>query len=176
MADLTITRLKMGDAIPEWLLVCEPETPGAQRGNFRFDVDVDVIETPNYLIIFPAFQFGVVQHFKVIDDSGTMNHFVYAPAKPVHIISQSGVILPIEHRPQVEAWHAQQREAARVIKETVPDGGYVVPPEANTQLSQQVRRRWLVKKNEFDLRDVALGMGIGIFILALLAFSFYASQ
>lgn len=97
MVDL-VTALPMGSDIPDWLLVAEPLVAGAHRGNFRFTVDVHVIDTPNYYIVVPM-QLG--QHPPLIDGSGTMQHRVYAPGKPVHVIGAQEVYFPLE----INAWH-----------------------------------------------------------------------
>lgn len=96
-----VTPIPMGTAIPDWLLVAEPMQAGAPRGNFRFAIDVHVVDTPEYFVVVPM-TLGV--HPPLIDASGTALHRIYAPVKPVHMVDAQQVFFPLE----VSAWHNGQ--------------------------------------------------------------------
>lgn len=91
----TPIRLPMGSAIPEWLLVAEPAQAGAPRGNFRFAVDVDIIETPNYFAVLPIVAPGS-QFQGLIDNTGMFGHRCYAPGKPVITVNVATTWFPVD--------------------------------------------------------------------------------
>lgn len=96
-----VTPIRMGGDIPEWLIVAEPLEPGAPRGNFRFSCDVQIVETPDYYVVVPM---ALGNLPPLLDGSGTVNHRIYAPGKPVHIAIAQQVIFPLS----VNAWHSGQ--------------------------------------------------------------------
>lgn len=98
MVDL-VTALPMGSDIPDWLLVAEPMVADAPRGNFRFAGDVHIIDTPDYFVVVPQ---ALGNNPPLIDGSGMINHRIYAPGKPVHVVLVQSVTFPLE----VNAWHA----------------------------------------------------------------------
>lgn len=54
MSEAAVTKVRMGQGVPEWLLAIEPMGPQANRGAFRFAVDVDIIDTPDFFVVVPT--------------------------------------------------------------------------------------------------------------------------
>lgn len=79
-----VTRFPMGTDVPEWLITVEPMGPQARKGNFRFAVDVDVVETADNFIVVPAV-YGPFAH--VIDSSGTVGCKMFAPGKVTRLVN-----------------------------------------------------------------------------------------
>lgn len=80
-----ITTLKMGADVPEWLMALEPHpnVPRSARGNFRFAVDVDVIDLPEFYIVLPRVMGAFTA---MIDTSGTEGCIIQAATKPVQLV------------------------------------------------------------------------------------------
>ena len=95
----TITQFAMGEAVPEWLITVEPMHPGSHKQNFRFAVDVDVIETPDVFVVVPR-MFG--NFLAIIDMSGTHGCHMFAPGKPTRIATGLADIFAPGVTPMVE--------------------------------------------------------------------------
>lgn len=77
-----LTRFDKGQPVPEWLLVCEPITPGSPRGLFVFGTDCYIIDTPEaYLAVGIQPRVGAL-----VDLTGTLGHRIYAPDKTVCVV------------------------------------------------------------------------------------------
>lgn len=78
---VTVTKFKMGDAIPAWLLSIEPLMAGAIMGAFRFGTDVDVFDCPEYFAVVPT---SVTQaQPRIIDLEGSVGVNISASGKPI---------------------------------------------------------------------------------------------
>lgn len=79
-----VSRFRMGEEIPEWLLTVEPrpDVPTSSRGNFRFAVDADVIDTDAGYVVIPRTP-GDFQG--VFDMSGISGCKVFPPGKMVSV-------------------------------------------------------------------------------------------
>ena len=86
-----ITSFAMGDSVPEWLIAVEPMSPGSQRGNFRFAVDVDVVETPDVFLVAVR---SLASGYTVLDMAGVQGCRLFAASKPVRIINETIDFLP----------------------------------------------------------------------------------
>lgn len=106
----TAIRLPMGSDIPEWLIVCEPASPKARKGAFRFAVDVEIVEGPDHYLVMPL-GFGNLP--AVIDASGTFECKIYAPTKPVRVAVNQITYLPEE----MAAWAQAMAGSAFPIPE-----------------------------------------------------------
>lgn len=81
----TVTQFRMGADVPEWLLTLEPRTAQSKKENFRFMVDVDVIETEQVFVVVPRV-FG--PYSGMIDTSGVVDCDMFAPGKPTRMANQ----------------------------------------------------------------------------------------
>jgi hypothetical protein len=79
-----VLRFRMGEEIPEWLLTVEPRTdvPVTARGNFRFAVDADVIDTDAGYVVVPR---SAGNYSGVFDMTGIVGCKVFAPSKLVSV-------------------------------------------------------------------------------------------
>jgi hypothetical protein len=111
-----VTRMTMGQDVPEWLMVAEPEQPGAPKGHFRFCVDVDVIDTPNYYAVMPNL---ALYNGPVIDNSGMMGHRIMAAGKPVFLVATGGAFFDSSTTPQFRELEQQQAEM-RIVQQLQP--------------------------------------------------------
>lgn len=96
----TVTPMKMGEAIPEWLVTLEPNPANPQasrRGEFRFAVDVDILDLPDYFLVLPR---ASTPFLRLVDADGTEGCILWAASKPVHLVTAWHTVEPHE-RPQV---------------------------------------------------------------------------
>lgn len=115
MPDL-VTRMTMGQAVPEWLLTTEPEYPNAHRGHFRFCVDVDVIDTPAYYVVLPNLAFHP-PGAPTIDNVGMVGCRILAASKPVVMAVGGAIIYGAETTPHFKALEEQVRLAQAAAQE-----------------------------------------------------------
>lgn len=96
----TVTKFAMGERVPDWLITIEPMNPQSHKENFRFAIDVDVIETDEVFVVIPrTFSSG----HSIIDMSGTHGCKLFAPGKPARVVVSTndffaegvGVLVPI---------------------------------------------------------------------------------
>lgn len=109
-----ISILRMGSPIPDWLLVADPQVAGAPKGNWRFDVDVSIVELTDDIIVFPVLPFGEPSSARILDMTGIGPHHIYAATKPVRIIHMVNTFFPFEYTAAVAAKQMEvaQRAAA----------------------------------------------------------------
>lgn len=105
-----ISILRMGSPIPDWLLVADPQVAGAPKGNWRFDVDVSIVELADDFIVFPILPFGEPSSARILDMIGIDKHHIYAAAKPVRVIHMVNTFFPFEYAAAVQA---KQMEVAQ---------------------------------------------------------------
>ena len=108
-----ITSFAMGASVPEWLIAVEPMSPGSKRGNFRFAVDVDVVETPDVFLV--AIR-SLASGYTILDMGGVQGCRLFAASKPVRIINATIDFLPEGMTPFVPINQAPPvREAMPVV-------------------------------------------------------------
>ena len=144
---VTVTKFKMGDAIPPWLLSIEPLMAGAIMGAFRFGTDVDVFDCPEYFAVVPT---SVTQaQPRIIDLEGSVGVNVSAAGKP--IIVAVGRELFLQTRQQVEGMAAlgfgwqpmAYAQPAQQIGDFVPPaskGLFDGPPRPRLSVGQRLWR------------------------------------
>lgn len=113
----TITKFAMGDNVPEWLITVEPMHPTSHKENFRFAVDVDVIETPDVFVVVPRL-FG--SYHAILDMSGTHGCKMFAPGKVTRIAVGLSDFFADGVAPMVQIG-APDKAVPAVQPETVPD-------------------------------------------------------
>lgn len=79
----TVTKFATGERVPDWLITIEPMSPQSHKENFRFAIDVDVIETDEVFVVVPR-TFG--SGHSIIDMSGTSGCKLFAPGKPTRVV------------------------------------------------------------------------------------------
>lgn len=88
-------RFKAGDAIPDWLLVREPQRRGAPRGNFCFGVDAQVLDAGDAYVVVP-----LGDGYSVFDMRDTEAHNIFAPSKKLRIVNAQSVWTPLDAAPE----------------------------------------------------------------------------
>lgn len=113
----SVTRILVGQPIPEWLIVFEPRKdvpPGlSRRGNPRFSVDVDVVETEAVYFVVAVGDHRLAQLIDVGDMTACT---AWAATKPVKIVLAWESMYPEEKQvglqPMVEIPGFGQKPAA----------------------------------------------------------------
>lgn len=140
MTDQLVTRFNMGQDVPEWLMVAEPEQAGAPKGHFRFCADVDVVDLPNMYLVVPNVAFHP-NGGPVIDNVGMAGHRVMAASKPVTLVLGGAVFYGPETTPlfrEAEARLREQQERQYLAQAIRQDPGVIVVPDPHRTFWQRV--------------------------------------
>lgn len=78
-----VTHFPMGSDVPEWLLMLIPQGPQSVKDQFRFAMDVDVIDHQDYFMVVPTAL--EIQGIGILDMAGTRFCNVWAADKMVRV-------------------------------------------------------------------------------------------
>lgn len=137
-----ISILRMGSPIPDWLLVADPQVAGAPKGNWRFDVDVSIVELADDFIVFPILPFGEPSSARILDMTDIGPHHIYAATKPVRVIHMVNTFFPLEYAAAVAAHQqqaAQRAAAAATMISTANPPPQMPAPDRRPGLLQRLK-------------------------------------
>src|SRR6516225_3046752 len=85
MTEVDVVKFKMGEVVPEWLIVVEPNPVGgpSNRGTVRFTCDVCCIEQENYYLVWKE---EIANAASLMHFQDTHNCIIFAATKPVRFV------------------------------------------------------------------------------------------